>query len=51
MHRGPLKDHSATRGSIEFVMELNSCSIPGEESNVAYLSLAGSGPYITEYMP
>ena len=49
LHRGPLKDHLAARGCTEFVVEFNSCIITGEESNVAYLPLTGSGPYITEY--
>ena len=50
LHRGPLKDHSAAKGCPEFVVEFNSYSILGEESNVSYLSLAGSGPYMTEYV-
>ena len=46
LYSRPLKDHSAAKGCPEFVVEFNSYSIPGEESNVSYLSLAGSGPCV-----
>ena len=45
-NRGPLKDHLAAKGCPEFVMEFNSYSITGEESNIAYLSLTGNGPCV-----
>ena len=51
LHRGSRKDHSAALGCPKFVVEFNSYSITGEDSNVAYLSLLlkynhTRGPYV-----
>ena len=43
--RGAPIDHLAAKDCPGFVAEFTSYSINGEESNVAYLSLAGSAPY------
>ena len=39
---GPPKDHLAANNISRFVVEYNTYNITGEESSVAYLSLAGS---------
>ena len=47
LNKGLPKDNLAAKGCPEFVVEFNSYSITGEESNFANLSLAGSGPMFT----
>ena len=48
--RGPLKGHTAGIGCAEIVVEFNSCSITGEDSNVNSLSYEVSGPYMNEFV-